>query len=179
MDIEYEIDTLLDYRHDIRGKCFLVAWKGYSPRHHSWEPAENLPAIPKIMFHNRLSPPGHWVIQARMLESFITEDIDWLWSLKLQGELHDFHLELPVFTKLNCLDLSFMTLDEPSFKTLIRMLSFNLEVSVVLHLCSFEFVCGKVIMFKKGCKFTTSKGRFKFENFPKDLSYKFITLFNN
>ena len=41
-DEEYEVEEILNSKMDRRQLKYLVRWKGYSPAHDSWEPAEAL-----------------------------------------------------------------------------------------------------------------------------------------
>lgn len=39
---EWEVDKIIDYAEEKKGRVFRIRWKGFGPKHDTWEPEENL-----------------------------------------------------------------------------------------------------------------------------------------
>ncbi|XP_075158934.1 uncharacterized protein LOC142232099 isoform X2 [Haematobia irritans] len=39
---EWEVDKIIDYAEEKKGRIFRIRWKGFGPKHDTWEPEENL-----------------------------------------------------------------------------------------------------------------------------------------
>lgn len=39
---EWEVDKIIDYAEEKKGRVFRIRWKGFGPKHDTWEPEANL-----------------------------------------------------------------------------------------------------------------------------------------